>query len=57
LLIKTNDSDDIEQVYQQDTEYDLSENVVFTPQDLADAKVVLKQENHFTDEDLKRAFG
>ncbi|WP_158592459.1 hypothetical protein [Lactobacillus sp. ESL0228] len=57
MLIKTNDSDDIEQVSQQDTEYDLSENVVFTLQDLADAKVVLKQENHFTDEDLKRAFG
>ncbi|WP_158592776.1 MULTISPECIES: hypothetical protein [unclassified Lactobacillus] len=57
MLIKTNDSDDIEQVSQQDTEYDLSENVVFTPQDLADAKVVLKQVRQFTDEDLKRAFG
>ena len=53
VFAATNDSDDIEQVSQQNTEYNPSENVVFTPQDLANAKEVLKQVHQFTDEDLK----
>lgn len=53
MFAASNDSDDIEQVSQLDTEYDPSENVVFTQRDLANAKVVLKQVHQFTDEDLK----
>lgn len=53
VFAASNDSDDIEQVSQLDTEYDPSENVVFTQRDLANAKVVLKQVHQFTDEDLK----
>lgn len=51
VFAATNDTD---QVSQQDTEYDPSENVEVTPQNLANAKKVLKQVHEFTNKDLRK---